>query len=160
MNGLDNSFTVRRATAADLDSMVAIWLETAEMLARADRRIRIAPQGESLWRAAMMGYLARDDMAVFLADRRGSAIGYLVGAVVNNPGFIPDRSGLVQELAVDSHGKAGGIGRELVHSFRGWLAERQITAIEARVPVMHPVAQAFWRASGADTLFEHMRVRR
>jgi hypothetical protein len=37
-----------------------------------------------------------------------------------------------------------------------WFKERGITAIEARVPSRHPIAQAFWRALGASELYEQM----
>jgi ribosomal protein S18 acetylase RimI-like enzyme len=156
---LDNSFTIRLATSADLDAMTAIWLETAEMLARADHRMKIAPNGTTIWRDAVANLMTDTTKRILVADRRGTAIGYLVGGIFQNPGFLPERSGLVYELAVDAHGKAGGIGRELVAAFWGWLHEQGITDIEARVPVTHPIAQAFWRASGATILFEHMRIK-
>ena len=104
--------------------------------------------------------MQRDDIAVYVAESKitqGRVLGYIIGSMVSNiPGLPMEHHGYVTELAVDSHGKAGGIGRNLFDALKAWFRERHVTHIEARVPARHPVAQAFWRALGASELFEQM----
>jgi ribosomal protein S18 acetylase RimI-like enzyme len=154
------SFVVRGATAADADKMLALWQEANQMLAKADSRYRLAPDAAARWTEALQNWLGRDDMAIFVAEstvREGHLIGYIVGSIADNPPWLtPERYGYVSDLAVDSHGKASGIGRNLFDALKGWFLERGIAHVEARVPHRHPIAQAFWRALGASEHDERM----
>ena len=159
-SGSGRAYFVRRATLADTDAILFVWRETAEMLARGDSRYRLAPNAAECWQADLQNWLKRDDLAVFVAEstlKPGHVLGYIVGSVVSNiPTLKPGNYGYVSDLAVDSHGKAGGIGRSLFDALKGWFRERGVTHVEARVPVRHAIAQAFWRALGASELFEQM----
>ncbi len=154
------SFVVRSATPDDGDKMLALWQEAADMLAKADSRYRLAPDAPSRWQASLQGWLGRADMAIFVAEstvREGQLIGYIVGSLADNvPWLEPERYGCVSDLAVDSHGKASGIGRNLFDALKIWFQERGVLHVEARVPHRHPIAQAFWRAVGASELVDQM----
>ncbi|HLY26464.1 MAG TPA: hypothetical protein VKQ72_09005, partial [Aggregatilineales bacterium] len=109
-------FTVRRATPADAQDMQRVWQETVEMLGKADGRFHLKPDAADAWHKSLLDSLVREDMAVFVADSTltpGRILGYIVGSIADNlPTLLPERHGFVGELAVDSHGKAGGIGRQ------------------------------------------------
>jgi ribosomal protein S18 acetylase RimI-like enzyme len=154
------SFVVRGATASDADNMLALWQEANQMLAKADSRYRLAPDAASRWTASLQDSLNRDDMAIFVAEstvREGHLIGYIIGSIADSlPWLEPERYGYVSDLAVDSHGKASGIGRNMFDALKGWFRERGVLQVEARVPHRHPIAQAFWRALGASVVSELM----
>lgn len=154
-------FVVRSARPADAESIVAIWQDNAELLARSDPRYRLAADAGQRWQAALTAWLERPDMAVFVADRGGRILGCLVGTVTpTSPGLIPEHIGTVLEFAVDSHGRGnGGIGTHLLEAFAGWLRPQHITLIEARVPTSHAIAQAFWRGTGAKAVADIMRFK-
>jgi L-amino acid N-acyltransferase YncA len=154
-------FAVRRAQPADAEGMGRIWQESAELLTQADHRWRVAADGPQRWLAALHGWLGREDTAVFVAERKGQVLGFAVGVVMpNRPGFLPDRVGMVAELAIDSHGRGeGGIGTQLVGAIRAWFAGQGITQLVAPVPTSQPIAQAFWRASGGSVLVNQMWLR-
>jgi L-amino acid N-acyltransferase YncA len=151
-------FVVRRAQATDAEALARLWQESAELLAAADRRWRMAPDGVAQWSAAFTAWLGRDDGAVFVAERKGHALGYVIGGVVpNRPGFDPAQIGAVIELAIDSHGRGdGGIGTQLIAALTAWLTTRGVSQLEVRVPTAQPIAQAFWRASGATVMANEM----
>jgi ribosomal protein S18 acetylase RimI-like enzyme len=154
------SFVVRGATAADVEKMLALWQDANQLLASVDSRYRLVPDAEARWRLSLQEWLCRDDVAIFVAEstvREGQLIGYIIGSIADNlPWLAPERFGYISDLAVDSHGKASGIGRNLFEALKGWFKERGISTVEARVPHRHPIAQAFWRALGASELYEHM----
>ncbi|MEP7288278.1 MAG: GNAT family N-acetyltransferase, partial [Chloroflexota bacterium] len=163
VNPLSNNgtaFVVRRATSADADKMLFVWQETADMLSRSDGRYHLAPDAGACWRSALLEWLQRDDIAIFVAEsliKEGHILGYIVGSIVADlPILIPERHGYVSDLAVDSHGKVGGIGRAMLDALKGWFHERNVSHIQARVPSRHPIAQAFWRAQGASELYDQM----
>src|SRR5258708_5171737 len=122
-SGSGTVYFVRRATLADTDAILFVWRETAEMLARGDSRYRLAPNAAECWQADLQNWLKRDDVAVFVAEstlKPGHVLGYIVGSVVSNvPTLKPGNYGYVSDLAVDSHGKAGGIGRNLFDALKG-----------------------------------------
>ncbi len=154
------TFTVRRAMPADVQDMARVWQESVTMLGQADARYRLKPDALDIWCKMLLESLAQEYVAIFVAESStmpGHILGYIVGAVIGNlPTLLPERFGFVSELAVDSHGKAGGIGRQLFDGLKGWFAERGITHVQALVPARQPVAQAFWRALGASELYDQM----
>ena len=158
---LTSDLAVRRAQPADAERLLVIWQEVSELLTNADRRWQLASDSSTAWSAALSGWLTREDTAVFVIERRGSIVGYIVGQVVPNaPGFAPTYIGLVTDLAIDPHGRGdGGVGTQLVTALKEWFRERGITQLEARVPTSQPIAQTFWRASGASVLFNQMVIK-
>jgi ribosomal protein S18 acetylase RimI-like enzyme len=154
------NFVVRVATPADTDKMLVVWQETADMLAKVDSRYRLAADAATRWQESLRALLNRQDIAVFVAEstvQEGHILGYMIGSVVPNmPTFAVERIGLVSDLAVDSHGKVGGIGRSLFDALKGWLREQGVQHVIALVPHRHAIAQAFWRALGATTLNDQM----
>ncbi|PJF36381.1 MAG: hypothetical protein CUN49_05720 [Candidatus Thermofonsia Clade 1 bacterium] len=144
-------FSVRPALQADVERMAAIWYEAAEALAKADPCVRLAPNAIAVWRAATEQCLSLPNMAHFVAvNEQQTVIAYIIGeCVANAPAFLPERYGLVRDLAIDHHAKSGRMSSALLTALRAWFAEQGITELQVRVPYHHPVAQAFWRALGA-----------
>ncbi len=144
------AFAVRRATSADAQDMQRVWQETVNMLSQTDARHRLKPNAPDIWHQNLLDSLERKDAAIFVAESvatPGRILGYIVGSVADNlPTLLPEQHGFVSELAVDSHGKASGIGRQLLDALKVWFRARGVTQIQALVPARHPVAQAFWRA--------------
>lgn len=155
-----NDLVVRPAKPADLGRMRAMWSEAAIQLVKLDPRQRLAPEAEQIWEKAAETWLQRPDSAVFVAVLNDNPIAYIVGQIeAARPGFVPDRIGVVSELAVDFHAKRGGLGRILLDALQKWFKAHGVTSLEARVPLAHPVAQAFWRAVGAGKISEQMWLR-
>src|ERR1041385_3597519 len=101
------NFVVRRATSADIDAILFIWQETADMLARGDSRYKLAPDAAAIWRENLLQWLTQNDMAVFVSEsliKPGHLLGYIVGRLVDDePTIQTQRRGYVSDLAVDSH---------------------------------------------------------
>lgn len=154
-------FMVRRAQTADADALTAIWLEAVTALCKADPRFGLADDSAARWGSALHGWLTKDSMAVLVAERAdGKVLGYIVGAVVENtPGLLPERFGLVSDVAVDFHAKSGRIGREMLNALQDWFRAQGVKHVQAQVPARHAIAQAFWRAIGAGKLYESMWLR-
>ena len=151
---------IRPAQAADSETLARLWRDTAETLTRLDRRLRIAPDGEARWQAAFVAGLDQADQHTVVALRGRTIIAAMTGQLGHNlPGFLPEKLGIITELIVDSHGRGGGIGTQLYEALAGWFTTQGVTMIEARVPAANPIAQAFWRASGAAEIYQVLRLK-
>jgi GNAT superfamily N-acetyltransferase len=158
MIGIDQ-IEVRPSSPEDGEVLAAIWLETAELLAAADPRFALAPDGVKQWRDAFALRLNDPDRAYFTAIRRGHAVGFLAIGVQDNPGYGVGQTGLVYELCIDSHGRGGGVGAKLWEAATAWFQARQIVRVEVRIPTQHAIAQAFWRATGARAWYDHLSIK-
>lgn len=143
------TLTVRAATPDDLPDLAALWYENTVLQQQADPRIRIAPGGEQVWARAAARWLDEPTTALLVAQ--GTAIaGYLLARVQpGTPGLLPERMGVIAEMAIDLHGYHGGAGRHLFDGARAWFAAQDVHEVVIMVSRRHAVEQAFWRALGA-----------
>ena len=154
------ALNIRPAVTSDSEALSVLWRDTAETLTRLDRRLRLAPDGVMRWRTAFVVGLDRPDQHTVVAERGRIVIGSMTGQInTNSPGFLPDQIGVISELIVDSHGRGGGIGTQMYDLLSQWFAAHGVTIIEARVPATNPIAQAFWRASGASDINHTLRLK-
>ncbi len=142
--------TIRSAQSADIPKMTRLWYDKTVLQQQYDRRFALPPDGPARWMQAAARWLQDPDTAIFVADQSESLIGYIVVRVqAGPPGLVPERIGVVTDLAIDAHGQHGGAGRLLVQPVREWLAAQGVSHIVAQVPHRQAVEQAFWRSLGA-----------
>jgi GNAT superfamily N-acetyltransferase len=122
-----------------------MWYERALL-----QQQRAAPNARARWAAAVDAGLKDADTGMFVAEGAdGLLAGYIVGHVqLAPPGLLPERQGVVTEMAIDAHHYHGGTARALVEALRGWFAERRVEQILVMVSQRSPVEQAFWRGLG------------
>ncbi len=157
---ISHELSVRPAITADAEPLARIWVETIETLGRLDPRFRAAPAGAERWRTAFVAGLADRDRLTVVALRGEVLSGYLIGAAQPNlPGLLPPQIGVVLDLAVDSHGRGGGVGTEMFRLLSAWLRTRGIDRVEVRVAARNPIAQAFWRALGATEFYDTLGLK-
>ncbi len=141
---------VRAATPLDIPRLASLWYENTVLQQQADHRIRMAPDGEARWSSVAASWLADPRMAVIAAEGDKGIIGYSVGRVEDGPaGLLPERRGVVLDLAIDAHGYHAGVGRELIGALRRWFISQGVEELLVYVTRRHAVEQAFWRALGA-----------
>jgi GNAT superfamily N-acetyltransferase len=140
---------VRRATEADLESLVELWVEFIDFHARCERAFARAPDGHEHFAATLRERLADGDAAVFVAEDASGVVGYCVAKVSRRaPEFGSWEFGDIHHLAVTEGRRRSGIGRRLFEAVRTWFAERGVRRMELRVVRANPVSSAFWRRLG------------
>jgi L-amino acid N-acyltransferase YncA len=151
---------IRPATSADVPAMALLWHEKMTIQQQTDRRFQLAPDAQEEWSQAMCGWLDDSCYAVYVAERNGALVAYVVGRIQDNPpGLRPARIGTVIEMAVGVHSYQSGLGKQLLKPLNLWFAGQGITSIVAYVPRRQPVEQAFWRALGATELTDVMWIK-
>ena len=144
------TLSIRVATPTDIPALTHLWYEKTVLQHHADRRFTLAPDGQRQWSQAAHVWLADPQVNVFIAETDEAVVGYLVARVQPSPpGLLPERFGVVTELAVDAHGYHGGVGRGLYEAACDWLTMQGVRHVYVDVLRRHAVEQAFWRALGA-----------
>ncbi|MDZ7380035.1 MAG: GNAT family N-acetyltransferase [candidate division KSB1 bacterium] len=142
--------TVRSADPADIPEMARLWYEKMVLQQQFDRRFALLPDGQVRWMAEVANWLANSDCAIYVAERGGDVVGFIIAWVkAGPPGLSPEQIGVITDMVIDAHGQQGGAGRLLLQPVREWLAAHGISHLIAHVPRRQAVEQAFWRALGA-----------
>ncbi len=124
------SFVLRAATAADVDDLLALWLEAAENEARpADTR------------DAVLALLARDPDAAILAEADGELIGSVIA------GWDGWRYHLYR-LAVRPAWRRQGVGRVLLSAAEERFTALGATRADAMVLAGNDLGQRLWDSRG------------
>lgn len=144
------TITIRPATKADLPELSRLWYEKTALHQQSDSRFQLASDGQVRWQAAAAGWIVNPAYAVRVAERDTHLLGYIIGQVEPSPpGLVPEKIGVVREIAVDLHGNTPAVGHQLLEALRSWFAAQSIQSIIAYVPHRQVVEQAFWQAQGA-----------
>lgn len=151
---------IHTATFHDIPAMADLWYEKMVLHGQTDSRVRLLADGRERWSAAVAGWLSDTCCQVYVAEREGEVVGYIIGQVRDNlPGMQPERIGAVTDMTIGAHSYQSGLGRVLLHPLEQWFCEQGIEQIVAHVPRRLPVEQAFWRALGAQEWVDVMWLR-
>jgi ribosomal protein S18 acetylase RimI-like enzyme len=155
-----SSVIIRPAVAADIPKTAVLWHEKIILQQQSDSRLKLLPDASTRWTAAAAEWLTNDRCRMNVALRNDEIVGYIVGWIqANQPGLLPERLGVITDIAVGVHSYQSGLGRLLLESVRAWFREQGINQLIAHVPSRQPVEQAFWRASGATELIDMMWIK-
>lgn len=144
------NLSVRAATSSDIPRLTELWQEKMTLQQQYDQRLRLMPDAGVQWSAALGEWLIEAACAVFVIERDAHILGYVIGRIEpTTPGLLPERIGVVSDIAFDAHSTQGGLGRALLQPLREWFAAQGVEQIVAQVPRRSAVEQAFWRALGA-----------
>ena len=145
---------IRAAVPTDIPDLIELWHERALL-----QRLRLDPDAHQVWSAEVRYWLDDSETAIYVAISDSQLIGYIIGQVqTSSHGLVPDRIGVVSELALDLHQYQVGVGTLLVDVIRQWFRSCKIERIYVSVSQRSPVEQAFWRALGAVKWMENLWI--
>ena len=147
--------TVRPVNHFDISLLAEFWYDGMALRSQKQSAIRLMPDAIEHWEeyAAILLY---DEEAIFrLVEIEGDVAGCIVGRVVDNqPGLLPRKYGIVEQLVLDLHspGKQKNAVSELLNAVKNYFLKQDISYIMVRVPAYSPVEQGFWRGLGLTHL--------
>jgi GNAT superfamily N-acetyltransferase len=152
--------SIRRATAADLDTVVALRLALLREYQDHPVYGRIRRDAETLAHHVFARQLASSRETFFLAERDGAPVGLMrcVEAAAS-PLFVPDRYCYLSSVYVRPEHRRHGVLRALFARARDWCTERGLTEMRLNSVGAHTNAAAAWDALGFDVV-EQVRVLR
>lgn len=156
---VDSSVVVRRATASDLDVVIALRIALLREYHEHPIYGRLRPDAERRARPIFAAQLDSDNEVMFLADHNGATVG-LIRCVesATSPLLMPERYCYVSSVYVKPEARRRGVLRALYERARLWCADRGLTEMR-----LHNVGRAgtaaAWDALGFEVV-EQVRVHR
>lgn len=151
---------VRRATAADLDTVIALRLALLREYGGHPIYGRLRPDAEQRARPMFATQLDSDNEVMFLAEEGDAAIG-LIRCVESaaSPLLIPDRYCYVSSVYVAPEHRRRGILRKLLERGKHWCVERGLSEMRLHNVGSRQSSAAAWDALGFEVV-EQVRVLR
>jgi ribosomal protein S18 acetylase RimI-like enzyme len=152
---------IRRAQEADADAVGALWAGLVAYHHALDPALpATTPDGPRRYAEALRSHLCSDTTCVFVAERNGVVVGYVLGAMTDmiSSWFVHAPTGFIADLYVCPEFQRRGVGRRLVAAMREWFQARGVHQAEWYVAVENEGALAFWRALGGTPLQLRMRA--
>jgi len=132
---------VRRAALRDAERVAPLF--------DAYRQFYAQPSDPALARAFIAERLARDESVIFLAEREGSAVGFVqLYPVFTSTASRPRRLWLLNDLFVAPEAREGGIGRALLAQARRLAEETDAAGLELVTAVTNTSAQRLYESVG------------
>jgi len=142
---------IRKATFADTEAIVALWLEMMREHEEFDPRVRLSETAEEAYLHYARYYIGRSDSAVFVAETDGEVIAFVLAYRARNlPMFHPAEYGFISDLAVTRPWRRRGIGRALLETLKRWFLERGIEHVQLQVYDRNEAGRNFWREVGFE----------
>ena len=152
--------TVRRATPADLDTVVALRLSLLHEYRDHPVYGRIRRDAEDVAHEVFSRQLAASNETTFLAEFDNTPVGLMRCAeMVSSPLLVPDHYCYVSSVYVRPDQRRRGVLRALFARAREWCTERGLTEMRLHSVDNHSGAAAAWDALGFDVV-EQVRVLR
>ena len=146
-----DGLSVRHATSADLDAVVAIGLQSVRYHASLEAAMRV-PRGEDSKMRRRFQEILREPQrgAIFVALLDWQIVGFysLYLQTIDDswtpPLFAPGRYGLIAEVAVAEGLRGRGIGHRLFNAVELWFRERGAQRLWLIYLPRNPLSSRFW----------------
>jgi len=146
---LVKELTIRRATPADVPSIMPLWVEMMQLHATLDDRFQPSEEGAASFDKALLEWLENERILILVADAGAELIGYAIGYDRDNPPvMLPARYGYITDMAVTAARRRQGVGSALLSAMTVWFRERNLHSIRLNVAYANPLSQGFWRSMG------------
>jgi GNAT superfamily N-acetyltransferase len=153
------AIVIREATDGDYEDLCTIIEEVDRMHQEALPHLFKAPEGPARGRSYIVNAMRAPDAGLFVAEIQGELVGFvrvIVKDVPAIPILVRRRYAAVDNLAVRSAHRRGGVGGGLMKRAEAWARAKGATSIELNVYAFNQTAQAFYRQLGYDTLSHHL----
>lgn len=151
---------VRRATTADLGTVVALRLALLREYPEHPVYGRLRPDVEARARALFAAQLEAENEVVFIAELDGASVGLLrCVETVSSPLLLPERYCYVSSAFVKPEFRRRGVLQALLERARGWCEERGLGEMRLHNVGSRESAAGAWDALGFEVV-EQVRLLR
>ncbi len=143
---------IRVARVADLDALARMWEKLENYHADlGGPEYRLAPGWKGDWRRFTRGHIGHKDRLCLVAELDGTAVGFLLGAVLVRPRVFEHRSyGHIYDLFVDPAQRNRGVGESLVNEALQWFRSRRVEKVDLYAHARNEMGLRFWEKMGFD----------
>jgi ribosomal protein S18 acetylase RimI-like enzyme len=127
-----DSFTIRRATDADLPAVGDLGALLMQVHYRFDAQRFMNPGVDPAagYAAFLAGQLADDSVVVLVAEERGHVLGYVyAGIEPQSWKELREEAGFIHDVAVVERGRRSGVATALIEAALAWFQERDVPRV-------------------------------
>ena len=157
---LMSDIVIRKASAADLPAITALWYEMMNYHLARDRRFAITHDASTIFSNWVKGLMEDPEQAYLaLAEEKNSVIGYILGQIEQLPPVYSIRTvGVIRDLSVLQGARHHGVGTQMFQHSLGWFKNRGVGAIWVRIPTENKAAHKVWETNGLTPFTTVMRM--
>lgn len=146
----NHGYTIRPAQADDVDRLVELLLGLQNHLEASNPDVwRIDPQARAHFGSQVTARLRLPDTCVLVAEHvNDGVVGVISGRIITNKRYIPDRTGMVDQIFVDERHRRAGVGSQLVAQLCHFFGEQGIDDLSLRYVAGNEEATCFWADLG------------
>ena len=143
---------IRVARVTDLDALAAMWEKLENYHADlGGPEYRLAPGWRGDWRRFTRSHIGHKDRLCLVAELDGTAVGFLLGAVLVRPRVFAHRSyGHIYDLFVDPTQRNRGVGESLVNEALAWFRSRHVEKVDLYTHARNEMGLRFWKKMGFE----------
>jgi ribosomal protein S18 acetylase RimI-like enzyme len=148
---MKTDLVVRRAEPSDLPALGRLGAELSRIHSAFDRERFIAPGSnpEETYARFLGSQLSREDVAIFVAVRHRSVVGYVYAGI--EPASLKelrDEAGFIHDVVVDENVRGTGIGDSLLNVAIDWLVSRQLRHVMLWTAAQNEAGQRLFERLG------------
>ncbi|MBI4193169.1 MAG: GNAT family N-acetyltransferase [Candidatus Colwellbacteria bacterium] len=140
---------VRRAELSDVPALITMSEELFHYhKAFHEEYYALSKVARDYWRGKSQYYLSGRSGVVFVAERGGQIIGYIVGAIEKRPPvYLMEHVGRIGPIFVASRHRGRGVAKHLIRAALDWFRNKPVSHIEANMDARNaPGIKLFTRA--------------
>lgn len=157
----DMRFVIRRATAGDAPALGRLGVLLMRTHYGFDPQRFLAPgvNPETGYARFLRSQLRDEDVAVFVAERGGTVVGYVfAGLEPLSWKELRDACGFIHDVAVEEAGRRTGVATALIEAASDWLRDRGAPRVILWTAAQnHPAQRLFERLGFRRTMIEMAR---
>lgn len=147
---MDTGYTIRPAQRSDLERLTMLQLALQDHLEGANPDLwRMSDQTRAQLKGQLAARLSALDACVLVAEHvEEGVVGVIYGRIVTNKGYLPSRTGVVDQAFVQPNHRRQHVGARLVAELCRFFAGQGIEDLTLRYVSGNKEAAAFWMALG------------
>jgi ribosomal protein S18 acetylase RimI-like enzyme len=143
---------IRVAQVEDIDALTQMWEKLENYHANlGGPEYRLARGWKGTWRRFARSHIGHKDRLCLVAELDGTAVGFLMGAVLTRPSVFEHRSyGHIYDLFVDPAQRNRGVGESLVVEALAWFRSRRVEKVDLYTHARNEMGIRFWKKMGFE----------
>ncbi len=151
---------VRKATKNDIESIVMLNKELADMHHNIDRIYKEGQAVATSFKKYLESIIDKENVLVIVAELDDKVVGYMIGVIEQQRPFLNlKKAGRISDAYVDENYRNRGIGKAMFEELKSWFKKNGINFLTLSVDVRNKDGYAFWKKMGFEEWMVRMKMK-
>jgi ribosomal protein S18 acetylase RimI-like enzyme len=141
--------TIRKATIADAEKLIPMWVKLMEYHSEQNMIFKAAPDFKEKVGSDIQRFLENPSIAIFVAEQGDALVGFSMVSVSKRADvFALGKKGHIGETFVDDSFRSQGVGTHLIAAVKEWFKNQSVDFIDLQVTKTNETGRKFWEKNG------------